>query len=181
LAVSSGIYFVFRRSEPTPRKPEVAVQPSVKPTALVAVETPNPSTNATPSSTPISTLEQIPNPELAYVGKEGYVANGQQWVRYNLKVVNWSVYPQFLFTAAPQLPPCGNNHNASRTWVDIYDATSRIKIYGFCAFGSSSELRKLWFAVGAGGNPPASVYVELVDRLMQHNYKSNAVTVRDQL
>jgi hypothetical protein len=183
LVVGAGIYFVSRHSEPTPTKPEVAVQPSVKPTAPVPVETPNPATIATPSvaaaSSPMSTSEQIPNPELAYVGKEAYVANGQQWVRYNLKVVNWSAYPQYLFTAAPQLPPCGNNHNASRTWVDIYDATSGTKIYGFCGFGSANELRQLWFAVAAGGNPPASVYVELKDRLMQQKYKSNAVAVRD--
>ena len=119
----------------------------------------------------------LPNPKLAYAGKQSYTANGQQWVRHNLKVVNWNAYPPFLFAPSPQLPPCGNNHNASRTWVDIYNRANGTKIYGFCALRSPKDLLQLWFAVKAGAMTPRWVYIVMKDRLTQTNYKSNTIPI----
>src|SRR6266487_3523159 len=111
----------------------------------------------------------LPNPQLAYAGKQLYTVNGQQWVRYKLRVDNYQAYPPYLFAPSPQLPPCGNNHNASRTWVDIYNRINGTKIYGFCALGSPRDLLKLWFAVKAGVKPPPWVYIVMKDRLTQKN------------
>ena len=119
----------------------------------------------------------LPNPKLAYAGKQPYTANGQQWLRYKLRVDNYGAYPPYLFAPSPQLPPCGNNHNASRTWVDIYNAINGTRIYGFCALRSPAYLLKLWFAVKAGGKPPRRVYIVMRDRLTQTNYKSNTVAI----
>ena len=119
----------------------------------------------------------LPNPKLAYAGKQSYTANGQQWVRHNLKVVNWNAYPPFLFARSPQLPPCGKNHNASRTWVDIYNRANGTKIYGFCALRSPKDLLQLWFAVKAGAMTPRWVYIVMKDRLTQTDYKSNTIPI----
>src|SRR5262245_21578431 len=96
----------------------------------------------------------LPNPILGFAGAQGYVANGQHWVRYNLRVVNFAAYPNSMFVPAPNLPPCGSNTKASRTWVDIYDRSNK-RLYGFCALGAPQDLTSLWFAVKRGERPPA--------------------------
>ncbi|MCI0393166.1 MAG: hypothetical protein MOB07_30920, partial [Acidobacteria bacterium] len=96
----------------------------------------------------------LPSPSLVFVGAQNYVVNGQHWIRYNLRVINFAAYPNHMFAPAPYLPACGNNAKASRTWVDIYDASNDKRLYGFCALGASQDLTKLWFAVKQGGHPP---------------------------
>ena len=46
----------------------------------------------------------LPNPQIKFAGAEDYVANGQQWVRYNLRVINYTDYPNYMFAPAPGLP-----------------------------------------------------------------------------
>jgi hypothetical protein len=77
-----------------------------------------------------------------------------------------------MFAAAPALPPCGLNHNSSRTWVDFFDAAGH-RIYGFCALGSPADLGKIWIAYEEGTIPPSYVYIELNDRQTNTKYKSN--------
>src|SRR5262245_14279309 len=63
----------------------------------------------------------LPTPQLVLTGTEDYIdAFGTPFTRYNLCVNNWSAFPAELFKAAPDLPPCGLNTNASRTWVEIF-------------------------------------------------------------
>lgn len=119
--------------------------------------------------------QSLPNPKLGFAGAQGYVANGQQWVRYNLRVINYTAYPNNLFAPAPALPACGNNTNASRTWVDIYDRSNGKRLYGFCALGAPQDLTSLWFAVKRGVPPPAYVYIVMTDRRTKITYKSNTV------
>ena len=63
-----------------------------------------------------------PNPILYLTGTEFYTANGQDFVRYRYDVFNKDAYPAAMFAAAPGLPPCGNNTNSSRSWVDFFDS-----------------------------------------------------------
>jgi len=114
----------------------------------------------------------LPAPQLEVVDKEDYEANGMEWTRYRMNVVNWSDYPEELFEPAPDLPPCGLNDNASRTWVHIYKADGSY-IYGFCAFSAPSNLTLLWFAVPQGTDPPEEVYITLRDRRCGIVYRSN--------
>lgn len=120
----------------------------------------------------------LPDPKLVFTGIQNYVANGQHWVRYNLRVDNFAAYPNSMFVPAPNLPPCGNNTKASRTWVDIYNASNGNRLYGFCALGAPLDLTKLWFAVGQRQRPPASVYIVLTDRRTNTTYKSNRVSTQ---
>jgi hypothetical protein len=114
----------------------------------------------------------LPNPVLVLTGTELYQAGGKNFIRYNYLVFNSSEYPDTLFAAAPNLPPCGKNTNASRTWVDIYDQSGK-RLYGFCALGKSAELNRLWFALEEGVVPPSWVYIEMTDRTTNTKYKSN--------
>jgi hypothetical protein len=114
----------------------------------------------------------LPNPVLVLSGTEIYQTGGKSFVRYNYMVFNSSQYPDTLFAASPNLPPCGKNTKASRTWVDIYDQRGT-RLYGFCALGKADDLNRLWFALEDGVVPPSWIYIELNDRTTNTKYKSN--------
>jgi hypothetical protein len=114
----------------------------------------------------------LPNPMLYLTGTEAYTVNGKSFIRYRYDVFNKTHYPASLFAAAPSLPPCGLNHNSSRTWVDIYDQSGK-RLYGFCALGGPGDLGSIWFALEEGALPPSYIYVELTDRQSNTKYKSN--------
>ena len=78
----------------------------------------------------------LPNPVLYFLGQEFLTINGKQVTRYNFDVFNKGDYPDDLFAASPNLPPCGTNTKAARTWVDIYDQSGK-RLNGFCALGRS--------------------------------------------
>lgn len=118
------------------------------------------------------TPRPLPNPVLVFVEPEYYEANGKQWTRYKYAVENLEAYPNELFAAAPDLPPCGQNANSSRSWVDVFDSTGK-RLYGFCALGNRDGLGKLWFALEADAVPPSWVYIEINDRKTGTKYKSN--------
>lgn len=114
----------------------------------------------------------LPNPVLVLTGTELYQANGKNFIRYDYLVYNSNEYPDSMFAAAPSLPPCGKNTNASRTWVEFYDQSGK-HIYGFCGFSKSSDMNQLWFGLEEGVVPPSWVYIELNDRSTNTKYKSN--------
>lgn len=124
---------------------------------------------AAPAAPPKSA---VPAPRLRFVGTELYSINSKDWVRYKYDVTNRSRYSNALFAASPDLPPCGLNSSASRTWVDFYDFGGK-RLYGFCALKQSADLGKLWFSLEKGLAPPSRVYIELTDRLTAKKYRSN--------
>ncbi len=119
-------------------------------------------------STGVSCPSGLPNPQLALVGTESNT--------YLLAVVNRAAYPSELFQSASDLPPCGSNTNAARTWVDIYDQNDN-RIYGFCSLGSPADLGDLWFAVAQGATPPLQVYIVMEDRRCGKTYRSNSINI----
>jgi hypothetical protein len=114
-----------------------------------------------------------PNPVLYLTGLEYYSTDAGSFVRYRYDVLNKASYPAAMFAAAPNLPPCGSNANSSRTWVDIFNAGTNQRIYGFCALGSPQQLGTLWFSMPEGQVPPSYVYIELIDRQTGTRYRSN--------
>lgn len=114
----------------------------------------------------------LPNPKikLAKVEKSG------DYLRYRIPVFNYHAFPNYLFSAAPSLPACGLNSNASRSWVDIYDETNT-RLYGFCALGQSTGLRDIWFSVKRGSKPPARVRIVINDRGCNKKYPSNWISI----
>jgi hypothetical protein len=120
----------------------------------------------------VSTAQRpLPNPMLVFIGQEQYEVNGKQLIRYRYAVENFAQYPNEMFAAAPDLPPCGQNAKAARTWVDIYDQGGK-RLYGFCAFSTPDDLNKIWFALASDVIPPSWVYIELTDRKTNTKYKS---------
>lgn len=157
---------------PTP-SPTPTLTPT-NPPASTATLTPTNPPPTTPAPTP-TPMAAIPTPELTLTGTESYEAAGKQWVRYNMAIANRAAFPAELFEPAPDLPPCGSNTEAARTWVDIYDAADDSRLYGFCAFSSPQSLNSIWFAIEQGESPPEAVYVSLRDRKEDTTYPSNKV------
>jgi hypothetical protein len=119
---------------------------------------------------------ELPDPSLIFTGTYDYVgADGNDYTRYELAIENWLDFPDEIFTAAPDLPPCGLNTNSSRSWVGIY-AVDGSKIYGYCAISSASGLYSISFGWPMGETPPPLVYIEIVDRLCEITYTSNLVS-----
>jgi hypothetical protein len=114
----------------------------------------------------------LPNPVLYMIIQEPFQADGKQWIRYKFSVENFSMYPNELFAAAPDLPPCGKNSKSSRTWVDFYDQMGK-RLSGFCALGKNSDLNSIWFALETDVLPPSWVYIEMNDRQTNTKYRSN--------
>ena len=119
-----------------------------------------------------SVSAQIPNPVLYLTRTEYVVVNGKSLARYHYDVLNKEVYPANMFAAAPGLPPCGANTNASRSWVDIFDQRGK-RLKGFCALNSPDKLDGLWFAIEVDEIPPSWIYIEINDRQTNTKYKSN--------
>lgn len=113
-----------------------------------------------------------PKPILYLATLEAFSTGGKNYIRLRYDVLNKSEYPADMFAAAPGLPPCGTNTNASRTWVDFFDGTGK-RIYGFCALAKPEDLGKIWIAYEEGTIPPSYVYIELNDRQTNTKYKSN--------
>ncbi len=131
--------------------------------------------NYTPD--PDGCYNNLPDPILILKGTEEYEADEQQWTRYLLSISNREAYPDELFELAPDLPPCGLNENASRTWVDIYTENGT-RLYGFCGFSSSADLDNMWFAVPSGTKPSDGVYITITDRRCDVSYTSNLVFLK---
>jgi len=121
---------------------------------------------------PAVTAQTIPNPVLYLTRTEAYEQEGKRFVKYHFAVENYSAFPAELFAAAPELPPCGKNTKASRTWVDVFSQSGK-RLYGFCAFAKPAELGDVWFSLQEDEVPPSWVYIELTDRKTNTKYKSN--------
>ncbi len=126
----------------------------------------------TAATTPTQTSRPLPNPVIYFAGAEPFKTGGKDWVRYSYIVDNQSAYPNGLFEPSPALPPCGTNTKASRTWVDVFDQSGK-RLQGFCAFGASKDLEKIWFALESDTIPPSWIYIEMTDRKTNTKYKSN--------
>ena len=162
---------------PKPASPKPTVPgtpppgPKVSPTPAEVLPSPNEQPAAATTAV-IQSNQPPPKPALFLLRTEAYSAGGKNWIRYRYDVANKSDYPADMFAAAPSLPPCGLNTNASRTWVDFFDSTGK-RLYGFCALSKPADLGLLWFAVEEGVVPPSYVYIELNDRQTNTKYKSN--------
>ena len=120
----------------------------------------------------VASAPVLPNPVLYFLGAEYVTISGKQFTRYHYDVLNKDQYPDNMFAASPNLPPCGANTKAARTWVDIYNQAGK-RLNGFCALGKSADLGSIWFALETDMIPPSYVYIELNDRQTNTKYKSN--------
>lgn len=122
---------------------------------------------------------RLPAPRLSFVRAERHVVRGAEFVRYLLSIDNWADFADEFFAPSPDLPPCGANANAARSWVDILDGVTGARLYGFCALGGPRDLTQLWFAREAGTPAPALVRVRVTDRRRNVAQESNDVAIVD--
>ncbi len=144
---------------------------------VIAVLTVAPSLAQTPSFEKGATAN-VPNPQLEFVGTERYDANGAQGTRYKLRITNRTSLPDSLWLPSANLPPCGKNGNASRTWVEIFGSPGDKRLGGFCGLRSSADLDQLWYAFPTGVKGPPCVYIVMTDRATGQKYKSERVCSR---
>lgn len=156
----------------TPRSISPPPQISPVPEANLSAEDESSGETITQTPFPSPPTSPSPVPKLYLTSQEYYTANGKNFVRYKYDVLNKKEYPAALFAPAPGLPPCGNNANSSRTWVDFFKQDGT-RIYGFCSLGKPQDLGEIWFALEEGVIPPSWVYIEINDRQTNTKYKSN--------
>jgi WD40 repeat protein len=182
-SVSSGTSNSSASTPPltsTPATTPTTPATTARPATTTPATTPAPVTPApvTPVTTPLPSgcSHTLPQPELAFGGTESYEPAGGHYTRYRLMVVNWDSFPDELFAAAPGLPPCGLNANASRAWVHIYEGDGS-PLYGFCGLQRAEHMTGIWFGLPEGKEPPDNVYIEIVDRLCGVTYRSNLAPI----
>ena len=114
----------------------------------------------------------IPAPQIAFLKQESWSKDGRNWVSYYYELVNRDAFPAVFWTPAPSLPPCGANTNASRAWLDIYDA-SGARLNRYCAEKSTAQFAHFAFTLEQGKAPPPTVYVTITDRFTGRVLTSN--------
>lgn len=118
-------------------------------------------------------IPPLPPPELVYLGlHEGSGAPGTDilWVR----MTNLGSYDFELFAEAPELPPCGKNDRAGRTWIFLYSDGE--PNYGYCYGYAAPPLpRTMQLAVFAPASAPlpSRITVELWDRATDRRVSSD--------
>lgn len=116
--------------------------------------------------------QSVPNPVLKLTSIEAYTTPSGEFLRYRYDVTNKASYPAAMFAASPNLPPCGNNANSARSWVDFFDQDGK-RLYGFCALTKPDDLGSIWFAVPRAQRAPTMVYIEIIDRQTSQRHRSN--------
>ena len=119
----------------------------------------------------------MPIPKLVFSHIYLHPIGEHKAVWFYMTISNWADYPDELFEAAPNLPPCGANTNSSRTWVNIKNSSDNSFVYGYCGFNSPSWLRQIHLPTIMGESPPPWVYVTVWDRLNNKNYRSNSISL----
>lgn len=116
---------------------------------------------------------KLPAPQIAAT----YAYSRLGYDDYAIQVTNWSRFPDALFVAAPDLPPCGLNRQASRSWVEMYRPNGE-RLYCYCALtGGAHDLSSgMYYMVPAGSS--GDVYLEIWDRRCNLRYRSAAVSPR---
>ncbi|HEX6187644.1 MAG TPA: CARDB domain-containing protein [Pyrinomonadaceae bacterium] len=128
---------------------------------------------AQPASSEKTATANLPLPQLQFVGREPYDANGAKGMRFKLSVKNRASLPDSLWHPSANLPPCGKSENASRTWVEIFGSPGDERLAGFCRLNSSEDLGRLWYVIPSGEKGPPCVYLVMTDRQTGQKYESN--------
>ncbi|MER9678544.1 hypothetical protein NKJ23_04260 [Mesorhizobium sp. M0184] len=124
---------------------------------------------------PIPIVDALPIPRLSILGVEDQ-SDGST---ITLAIDNWADYSDDFFAPSPDLPPGGVNASASRTWIDVVDADSGKRLYGFCDLDSARQLSALIVPIPAGTDAPSALRVSLTDRRSNIERQSEPVATVD--
>lgn len=128
------------------------------------------------------TTRPLPSPKIDLLGIDpnSTGSDGQTYTAISIKVPNWKSYNATLFERSPDLPPCGGNNLAARTWLTFHgSAASQMTkpIYAFCAIGGPDEMQKLTFNVKKEEMPDILILV-MEDRRGGKKYTSNCLNLK---
>jgi hypothetical protein len=132
-----------------------------------------------PTAVQLAKSTSLPNPKLVLDSRTPTQfdnGSGGFFYHFELSVRNYTSYSDAMFAPSPNLPACGLNTSASRTWVDVFDQNGGF-LNGFCSLASASDLNQLWFPVTQGAGTPTQVVIVLTDRLTNTTYTSNPIKV----
>lgn len=124
---------------------------------------------------PIPLVDALPIPQLSVLGVEDQ--SGDSTIA--LAIDNWADYSDDFFAPSPDLPSGGVNASASRTWIDVVDADSGKRLYGFCDLDSARQLSALVFPLPAGTDVPSTLRVSFTDRRTKIERQSEPVATID--
>jgi hypothetical protein len=110
-------------------------------------------------------VPSLPTPQLVCTGTAD--VNGD--TRCGLSVVNWADFSDDFFGPSDDIRP------SSRTWVNVVDADTGTRLYGFSTLSAAKQLNELWFPVSDGTPVPAHVHITITDRRANLTRTSNAV------
>jgi hypothetical protein len=116
-------------------------------------------------------VKTLPVPTLAFTGKDE-----EGGTRLRFAITNWADFSDDYFAPSPDLPPGGSSKVASRTWVELVDAETKARLYGYAAIASAKQLAELWYPVPPGTRPPRQASLKLTDRRTDVVRESNAVS-----
>lgn len=120
--------------------------------------------------------QSLPKAELAFVRSFDEVFRGYEMRNYFFEIVNRDEFSDDLFVRTDELPPCGANPRASRTWMDFFDGDGN-RIYGHCVINGKKQLAFIGFGRTKGQAVPKSIYVEFHDRVTSQTVRSNVVEI----
>ena len=123
---------------------------------------------------PASVSQCYPNLAAPQLTLQSTTVSGDR-VEFQLDVPNYAQFPDPMFSPAPDLPACGLNTSAARSWVDIRDGDGNY-LFGFCALYNASSLNDIWFATTVD-NWPAEAYITITDRRCNITYTSNRINL----
>jgi hypothetical protein len=148
--------------------------------AFIAIDASAQRTTTELGGRPAPIVARIPNPALTWYGLDVNAkgSDGKPYIRVNLGITNYNEFPDLLLARSPELPACGQNQSAARSWLHIVDAKTKKEIYSYCAMSSRFELRTFSFNVERA-ELPSQVYVELEDRAGKKSYQSNCLKTSD--
>lgn len=103
--------------------------------------------------------------------RTSYDVSGTPRYRFNVKITNLDVIPEALFVPAPDLPACGLNTNASRTYVRFYDENDA-QLGSYCAVYDKNVINGLSFSIPQSSPLPKAVKMVLEDRRCETSHDS---------
>lgn len=115
-------------------------------------------------------MEDLPDPVLVFKGKS---IAGDFKMRWDFSIENWQEFPAELFLYSPELPPCGRNSGAPRSFIRFVRSGGRV-LAEKCSIIEPSQLQDIGFV--ADLTRPTQIYVEIFDRQCNLVYRSNEVT-----
>ncbi len=93
--------------------------------------------------------------------------------RYIITILNWYDLPEDMFVESPELPVCGINDRASRTYERIFGDDTGFYFSGCGAKGPGAFPSEFSFGFNTSGTMDDYIYIEFYDRKCDEYFRTN--------